>query len=323
MVMLIVAGLVFFTLFLPFIILAGRSGQKEVRSIARLISVRGKNELTTANRPPEILLKDVPVSDAATLGSRLGLSSVQRALQDLLAKSACRLNQNQLLCVCLSVQLITSFAGRAVTGRWWAALLLGLGAGVLPGWLLVLRARRRAKSMDAVLPLVADTLSRAMRAGQSLPMAMNILAEQAPEPAKTEFLEVCHQQKFGVSLNEALSDLVKRVPSQELKLLVTGISIQRDTGGNLTQVLERLSAVMRERMKIEGEIQSQTAQGRLTGWILCLLPLLLLLAMHLLNPSYLQVFLKDPLGRACVWGSLILLACGAIIRKHLISRIEI
>ena len=203
------------------------------------------------------------------------------------------------------------------------AALAGLAAGYLPLLLLKLRRQRRITAMDKVLPDVVDMISRALRAGHSMPAAIGILAEGAPEPARSAFAEVFQKQKFGFPLRDALMELVARFPSQDLRVLVTAILVQRDTGGNLVQILERTASVIRDRLKLKGDVRVHTAQGRLTGWILCILPIGMLLMLSFADPGYAKALTEDPLGRKFLYGGGVLLLLGGYLINRIVKKIEV
>ena len=141
-------------------------------------------------------------------------------------------------------------------------------------------------------------LARALRAGHSLVAAIDIVAQQAVEPAKFEFGEVFRKQNYGLSLRDALMELLERVPSQDLKVLVTGILVQKDTGGNLAEILDRILHVIKQRGRGSRTGSAPTpARGRLTGWILSLLPVVMLGLINVVNPGYSKVLFADNLGQ--------------------------
>ncbi|RXH58000.1 Flp pilus assembly protein TadB [Granulicella sibirica] len=166
-------------------------------------------------------------------------------------------------------------------------------------------------------------MSRALRAGHSMSAAIGIVAEGAAEPAGSAFGEVFRQQKFGLPMRDSLSELVRHYPSQDLKVLVTAILVQRDSGGNLVQILDRTSAVIRERLKLQGDVRVHTAQGRLTGWILCLLPILMLGMLALTNPGYVSVLFNNPLGQKLMYGAACLLCLGGYLIHRIVKAIEV
>ena len=202
-------------------------------------------------------------------------------------------------------------------------LALAAVCGCLPVFYLMQKKSRRLKAFDAELSNSIDMMSNALRAGHSVVGAIGILAEQGVEPVGTEFREVFAQQNFGIPLREALMELLERVPSPDLRVVVTAILVQRDTGGNLGEILDRTVFVIRERVRIQGEIRVQTAQGRITGYVLTLLPVFMLLAINVVNPGYSAVLLKDPFGRKLIYAGIGLLAVGAFSIRHIINKIEV
>jgi tight adherence protein B len=166
-------------------------------------------------------------------------------------------------------------------------------------------------------------MARALRAGHSVVGAIGMLAENAREPAATEFGEVFKQQNLGLPLRDALLQLLDRVPSADLRVLVTAILVQKDTGGNLAEILDRAAFVIRERLRIQGEIQTQTAQGRLTGWILSALPVGMMFLLNVVNPGYSTILFSDPLGRKLIYLSLGMLAIGSFFIRQIVNGIEV
>jgi tight adherence protein B len=203
------------------------------------------------------------------------------------------------------------------------ALFAGASFGSLPYASLSFKRSRRINAFNAALADSIDTMSRALRAGYSLGGAIEMLGENAPEPARTEFREVFKQQNLGLPLRDALMQLLERIPSADLRVLMTAILIQRDTGGNLVEILDRTANVIRERIRIEGEIRIHTAQGRLTAWILSLLPVLLLLLINIVDPGYSHVLLYEPVGRRLIYIAIGLLATGSFLIHRIINGIEV
>jgi tight adherence protein B len=206
------------------------------------------------------------------------------------------------------------------------ALIDGAAAAavaMLPSGLLSFKRSRRINAFNAVLAEAIDMLARALRAGHSVVGALEILSHNVPEPAASEFAEVFKQQNIGLPLRDALMQLLDRVPSDDLRVLVTAILVQKDTGGNLAEILDRTVGVIRDRLRIQGEIRVQTAQGRLTGWILSALPVVMLVLINIVNPGYSSILLHDPTGRKLIYVSLGMLAVGAMIIRHIVNGIEV
>jgi tight adherence protein B len=219
------------------------------------------------------------------------------------------------------------FAGYAVT--WFFVsmvlidLLVGVTMGFLPWGLLAFTRQRRISAFNVALAESIDMMARALRAGHSVVGAIGMLADNAQEPASTEFGEVFKQQNLGLPLRDALMQLLERVPSPDLRVLVTAILVQKDTGGNLAEILDRTVFVIRERLRIQGEIQTQTAQGRMTGWILSLLPIGMMLLLNVVNPGYSSILFSDPFGRKLIYISLGMLAIGSFFIRQIVNGIEV
>ena len=158
-------------------------------------------------------------------------------------------------------------------------------AGFLPLGRIIFVRYTRMRAFDKALAHAIDMMARALRAGHSVAGAIELVAEGSPPPAKGEFAEVFRQQNFGMPLRDALLQMVDRVPSQDLRVMATAIIVQRETGGNLVEILDRTVFVIRERQRIQGEIRTQTAQGRLTGWILTMLPVVMGLLINVVDPG--------------------------------------
>lgn len=203
------------------------------------------------------------------------------------------------------------------------ALLLDimLGATALCAPYLYLRHQRtsRLRRFNDGLPDAIDMMARALRAGHSLSSAIEVLAEQASETVAVEFAAVFRQQNFGLPLRDALLQMAERVPSKDLRFLVTAMLVQKETGGNLTEILDRTTHVIRERLRIEGDVRVHTAQGRLTGWILTLLPVVMLFLLNLINPGYSHVLLHDPIGHKLMYLSAALLGIGSFVISRIVD----
>jgi tight adherence protein B len=202
-------------------------------------------------------------------------------------------------------------------------LLVGVILGYVPIGLLSFKRSRRIKAFNGGLPEAIDMMGRALRAGHSMTASINIVAEQSIEPVRTEFNEVFKQQNFGLPLRDAMTQMLDRVPSQDLRVLVTGMLVQKETGGNLAEILDRIANTIRERLKIQGEIRTHTAQGRLTGWILCSLPIVMLVIINIINPGYSKMLVENPIGKMLSYAGIFLLIVGGLIIRQIINGIEV
>jgi len=176
---------------------------------------------------------------------------------------------------------------------------VGSGAGViiLPLVWLNFRRKRRMAKLANQLPDVFEMMSQALRAGHSLAGAIQLIYEQMPPPVATEFAQVYHEQNLGVKVEDALQSMANRVDSLDVRFFVTAVMIQRQTGGDLAEVLDNISGVIRERIELAGLVRGLTAEGRLSGWVLFALPAIVFVGSMYLNPDYGAVLLDDPRGQ--------------------------
>jgi tight adherence protein B len=197
-----------------------------------------------------------------------------------------------------------------------AAPALGL---VSPFLLLVFHRAQRLRQFNAALPDSIDLLGRALRAGHSVASAIEVVSEQGQEPVASEFGEVFRAQNFGLPFRDAMLQLAERVPSSDLRFLVTAMMVQKETGGNLTEILDRTTYVIRERLRIQGEVKTKTAQGRLTGVILALLPIILGILINIINPDYGKPLFTDPLGKKMLYAGVGLISIGAFFINKIVK----
>lgn len=198
-------------------------------------------------------------------------------------------------------------------------LPMGLALAVLPlGWLLF-RRRRRFKLFAKQLPDALELVARALRAGHSLASGFSLVAEEMRAPISKEFQRVFEEQNLGVPLEEALDSLTERIPNMDLRFFATAVVLQRQTGGDLAEILDKIGYLVRERFKIWGQVQALTGEGRLSGIVLLALPPLLFITVYRLNPEYLTPLFTDPLGRKMLAGAIIMQLVGAMVIKKIVN----
>ncbi len=207
-----------------------------------------------------------------------------------------------------------------VASTWLHSVLIGVALGLaaanIPYISLRIQRSARLDKFAAILPDAIDLMGRALRAGHAVTAAIEMVARECADPVGMEFRRVFEEQNFGLPLREALLHLAKRVPVADLQFLVTAMLVQKETGGNLAEVLDKAGAVIRERSRLLGQLRIYTAQGRMTGWILGLLPFIVFGLMNILNPGYARIMLDDPMGRKAIWLGLGLMSIGVyLIRK--------
>jgi tight adherence protein B len=185
-------------------------------------------------------------------------------------------------------------------------------------WLLFRRKRRLAK-FGAQLPEALELIARALRAGHSLAAGFNLVANEMSDPIATEFMRTFEEQNLGKPLEEALEDLTKRIPNLDLKFFVTAIVLQRQTGGDLAEILDKIGYLIRERFKIWGQVQALTGEGRLSGVVLLALPPVLFAVVYRMNPDYLMLLFTDPLGKKMLVGGVVSQLFGAIVIRKIVN----
>jgi tight adherence protein B len=195
-------------------------------------------------------------------------------------------------------------------------LLCGIIAGSGPYVYLLIMREQRFRRCDQLLPEAIDLMARALRAGHALPVVLEMVSSEIGEPVGPEFRRLHEEQALGLPLRDATMNLVSRLPREDVRFLVSAMLLQKETGGNLAAILDRTAALARERTRLRGQLRVYTAQGRLTGWILCLMPFILFGMFSLLNWQLEQLLLTEHVGRVLVYFGLSLMVLGILsIRK--------
>jgi tight adherence protein B len=263
---------------------------------------------------------DIGVDEERNYAIRLGVFLQRyrfgKKLQVLLIHADSSMSLGGIVLACAGTALGCGLLGFLITHMLMVAGVATVFGAVIPYALLRRKRNRRLKAFNSALPDAIDLMARSLRTGHSMNPSIEMIAKQSPEPLSSEFLQVFKQQRLGLPFREALLQMGTRIPSKDLHFLITAILVQKETGGDLTEILDRTSHVIRDRVRIEGEVRTRTAQGRLTGWILSLLPVIMLVLINFVNPGYSAILFHDPTGQKMLYtgGALIILG-GLIIRK--------
>ncbi len=191
--------------------------------------------------------------------------------------------------------------------------------GSLPLFWLIFRRRRRLRMFAKQLPDALELMARALRAGHSLSAGFNLVSEEMSEPISVEFNRVHEEQNLGIPLDEALQGITERVPNLDLRFFATAVILQRQTGGDLAEILDKIGRLIRERFQIWGQVQALTGEGRLSGIVLLALPPMLFLAVWYLNPDYVMVLFTDPMGKKMLAGGVIMQILGALVIRKIVN----
>lgn len=211
--------------------------------------------------------------------------------------------------------LLPTLGGFSVT----LAPLMALFLAFLPVMWLLFRRKRRLKKFAAQLPEALELIARALRAGHSLAAGFSLVAQEMSDPIGSEFMRTFEEQNLGKPMEEALEDQTKRIPNLDLKFFATAIVLQRQTGGDLAEILDKIGHLIRERFKIWGQVQALTGEGRLSGIVLLALPPALFAVVYRMNPDYLMLLFTDPLGKKMLVGGIISQLFGAIVIRKIVS----
>ena len=240
-------------------------------------------------------------------------------LQLMVEQSGLKLNVGTLL-----MMMAGCGAGAYLVVAWFTRQpLAGLGAGAFAMWLpymYVARARtKRMLKFEEHFPESIDLIARALRAGHALPTGLSMVADEMPPPVGTEFRLLYDEQNFGLTLPDALRNFAKRIPVLDARFFVTAVLTQRESGGNLAEVLDNLSSVIRDRFKVKRQVRVISAHGRITGWVLSLLPPALAMATLLINPDHLGTLTGDPVGQQMIMVAVFLQVVGTLIIRKIVN----
>jgi tight adherence protein B len=323
----LIAFLVFVVVALGFFVLASLLDERSAR--ARVIRERLSSVQKAAEREPSeelALLRDQMLSEIPALDTLLRRSERVTKLQDFLSQASLGFRAGNFLAFCLVcgvglglTLLLLNRGTQYAPMLGWVGLLLGF---FLPYGYVSYRRTKRFDKFEELFPEAIDTLSRAVRAGHAFTTALELIANEVAEPVAGEFRKLYEEQKFGLPVRDALMNLVERVPLVDVKFFVTAVMLQRETGGNLAEILDNLSYVIRERFKIMRQVRVYTAQGRLTMMLLMGLPPLIVVVMVLMNPSFIRPLFADPIGHVLVVAGITLQTIGYFVIRKVI-RIQV
>jgi len=276
---------------------------------------------STRDRTPETqLLRQRMLSELPMMERYLQSLPRMRALDRFILQSGLNWTVSRLLLGCLAVGVVG-----------WTAMMMGahqtflVGAmagmvlGAAPLMYLQFKRSKRMGKIERQLPDALDLIGRALRAGHAFSSALKMVGEEMVEPVAGEFRTVHDEINFGVSLQQALAHLSERVPLTDLRYFVVAVLIQRDSGGNLTEILSNLSRLIRERLKLLARVRVLSSEGRMSAWILCLMPFFLAGIINAANPEFMSPLWTDPIGITIVQYMLTLMLIGAVIMRKIIK----
>jgi len=297
-----------------FLFLGSKDRQQKKRLKKRLQYLEGLER----NRPQESLLKADASCDVPWLREFLKRTGRLEPLQTLLLQADVNLSLGVFLLILLAS------GGLGLSLGFFKAGHLGAGLGFVAGFALPyqvvkLKRQRRFKKFEKQLPEALDLLARGLKAGHAFAAGLQLVAEEMPNPIGMEFFKTFKEYNYGLDLNTALQNLCKRVELQELRYFATAVMIQRETGGNLTELLEKIAHLIRERFKLIQHIKGLTAEGRFSGLILILMPPVLFLGLLKLNRDYAILLLEHHLGRMMAGIAIVFQVVGMLIIRKIVN----
>ena len=274
--------------------LMGIEGSPE-QAAAAAVSIERRTDLGRLPWLDQALLQMLPGGDR--LQRHVESSGTGRSVGELVAAS-----------------IAMAFVGAAIPwffAKPWMFSLLGAGLlAVLPWFWLNRRLKQRMQRFERQIPEALDLMGRALRAGHAFPTGVKMVADEMQDPIAREFRQLFDEANFGIPQNEALLRLADRVPIDDLRYFVIAVMIQRESGGNLAELMDNISSIVRARLKLLGEVRTLSAEGRLSAWILGALPFCVAGVIQLVNPGFMTVLWTDPIGLRMVGGALLLMAIG-------------
>jgi tight adherence protein B len=225
----------------------------------------------------------------------------------------------QLLATAVGVGVVAAFLLSVVSPLWIVTIPVGLAAGWLPIAFVRVKARRRVAKFEEQFPEAIQLIARALRAGHAMTTGLALVAEELPDPVGSEFRLVYDRQNFGMSMPDALRHLAARVPLLDARFFVTAVLTQRESGGNLAEILDNLGDVIRQRFRVKRQIRVVTAHARLTGWVLVIMPVGIAFATVVVAPDHILTLVRDPLGIQMAMAAFGLWVLGYLIIRKLVD----
>ena len=321
-----IAVAVFLLVALLVFILAWALDQRSAK--ARLLRERLETVDKVAERKPGdelALVRDEMFSRIPALDNLLRRSEKISNLQTMLAQANLQMRAGNVLGLCIISAVLVGFVAFLLSrplSENETALFTVTGVvlgGLLPYSFASYRRTKRFQKFEELFPEAIDTLARAVRAGHAFTSALELISNEVGEPVSSEFRKLFEEQKFGLPVREALLNLTERVPLVDVKFFVTAVMLQRETGGNLAEILDNLSYMIRERFKIMRQVRVHTAQGRLTMLLLMGLPPMIVVTMQILNPSFIHPLFADPIGHVLIVAGIVLQTIGYFVIRKVIQ----
>ncbi|MGA2558224.1 MAG: type II secretion system F family protein [Terracidiphilus sp.] len=302
------------------VLFAGSSGAaQKAKQVQATLDSALATESQAAREQIVNLRKNEQFSAIPWINSRLGKFEVGPKLQALIHQANLQWSAGSLLAMCGACFAIPAFVVHWKTASILFAALAGLIFGFMPIFFVLFKRSKRFGAFEKELPQACDLMVSALRAGQSLIAAMGMVSRECTDPLSGEFRTCFEEQNFGLELKTAVDNLLHRVPLQDLRIVCTAILIQKESGGNLAEVLDKTAHVIRERFRLKREVSTRTAQGRMTGWVLTLLPIVLGFALYCVNPDMMSLLWKRDIGIKLLYAASAMIVVGGLIIRKIVN----
>jgi tight adherence protein B len=295
------------------------ASQQTKETLARLASTLAAGGNVNSGDEVVDLRKQELFSAVPWLNRWLLRLEIAPRLRTLLYQANVKWTVGILLLMSLACFLIPAYLVYLRTETILLALLIGILLGGAPIFYVMAKKKQRFARFEQELPEAIDLMVSALRAGHSIVSALGLVAEESPDPIGGEFKICFDEQNYGLDLRTAMNNLVTRVPLQDLRIVVTAILIQRASGGNLAEVLDKAAYLVRERFRLRRQVRTHTAQGRLTGWILTFLPVVLGIGLYLVNPETMSLLWRRDLGRELLYSAAVMTIVGALVIRKIVN----
>jgi tight adherence protein B len=286
--------------------------KKQVEAMLDVASGRVAGETHTS-----ILLDG---SNEDVIGQLLRNSAAMKRLSSFIQQSGLSWTVSHLVAltvICAVAGAILGFIFRPIGFVTLSALIAALLFGSLPGFYLRFKRSKRMREFEQQLPEALDFLARSMRAGHAFSISLEMLGAESPDPLGMEFRTLFNELNLGAPLDVALTNFSARVPLLDIRLLVSSVLLQKQTGGNLGEILLRLAFLIRERFRLKGQVRAASAHGRMTAVVLAVLPLVLVVALMIIAPTYLPLLANDPDGKYIILGAIVAQILGFLIMRRI------
>jgi tight adherence protein B len=315
--MLITTFVFLFFLFLTFalfLLATRKSDAKQVRLQQRVAQALEETRTDEVIR----LAREDSIGGNPAINRLLSSLDVVKKLDRMIQQADVDITVARLLAFCFVASVLAGLAAYTIFS-YFVAMVFAILAGVAPLFHIARKRTKRLLKFNAQLPDTLDLLSRSLAVGHAFSESLYQVASEMPEPIAGEFRIAFEEQKLGLSTKAALDGLTERVPLQDLHLCVTAMHIQRETGGNLAEILERVAQTIRERFKLMEDFRTMTTSARGSAWILCGLPFGIVFLMTFLNPEYMSVLLFDPRGHYVLGTAALLQIMGILTIKKILN----